>query len=286
MSDITIAAAIILYHPDDKVAEYILSIRSYFKTIYLFDNTESEESINKMRKRFRKDGIKYAARNDNMGLAYGLNACCNAAYKDGFSWIMLFDQDSIITEELLNNMKDFIKEYDEEKLAIAVPMIDDFKNRSVKEKKAKRKKEVITSGMILKLEAFKKNGYFLNALFVDAVDYEFCLRLAKNGYFILENNQVSMHHNQYDNEQAVGRYKINKYSPLRYYYIARGYCYLMREYAYEKEFIERFRLENKRRIWGMLFYDKNRGKKILALFLGFVDYKLGRFGKCKWKILF
>lgn len=45
MSDITIAAAIILYHPDNKVAEYILSIRSYFKTIYLFDNTESEESI-------------------------------------------------------------------------------------------------------------------------------------------------------------------------------------------------------------------------------------------------
>ncbi len=287
MNHITLAAAITLYHPDDKVADYIISIRPYFGMIYLYDNTESKDCTDKMRARFKdQPGIKYAAKNLNKGLAHGLNACCNAAYKEGFQWIMLFDQDSVITEDLVIGMCDFIEEYDEEKLAIASPMIDDFKNRSVKEKKAKRKKEVITSGMVLKLEAFNKNGYFLNALFVDAVDIEYCLRLAKNGYFILENNQVKLAHNQYDCQQVLGGYKINKYSALRHYYIARGYCYIMEHYDYEKTYLEYFKQENTRRFWGMLLYDKHRPRKLLAVMLGIIDYKLGKFGRCRWRVLY
>lgn len=286
MKNITLAAAITLYHPDDKVADYIISIQPYFGTIYLFDNTESEECTSRMKKCFKnQSGIKYAAKNENMGLAYGLNVCCNAAYKDGFTWIMLFDQDSIITEDLLDSMKEFIKEYDEDNLAIVTPMIEDFKNHKVREKKAKRKKEVITSGMILKLEAFKKNGYFLNALFVDAVDIEFCLRLSRNNYFILENNQAILKHNQYDNEQVLVDYKVNKYSALRHYYMARGYFYIIDHYGYEKAYIEQFKIANHRRLWNMLFYDNHRFKKLLAVILGSIDYKLGHFGKCRWKIL-
>lgn len=287
MNHITLAAAITLYHPDDKVADYIISIRPYFGMIYLYDNTESKDCTDKMRARFKdQPGIKYAAKNINKGLAHGLNVCCNAAYKEGFQWIMLFDQDSVITEDLVNGMCDFIEEYDEEKLAIASPMIDDFKNRSVKEKKAKRKKEVITSGMVLKLEAFKKNGYFLNALFVDAVDIEYCLRLAKNGYFILENNQVKLAHNQYDCEQVLGDYKVNKYSALRHYYIARGYCYIMEHYDYEKTYLEYFKQANIRRFRAMLLYDKHRPRKLLAVMLGIIDYKLGKFGRCRWRVLY
>lgn len=285
MDRITLAAAITLYHPDDKVADYIISISPYFGMIYLFDNTESKECTDKMRACFKNQpGIKYAARNINKGLAHGLNVCCDAAYKEGFQWIMLFDQDSVITADMVEGMCDFIAEYDEEKLAIAAPMIDDFKNRRVREKKAKRKKEVITSGMVLKLEVFKKTGGFLNALFVDAVDIEYCLRLAKNGYFILENNQVRMAHNQYDTEQVLGGYKVNKYSALRHYYIARGYCYITEHYNYEKTYLEYFKQENWGRFRGMLLYDKDRPKKLLAAILGVIDYKMGRFGKCRWKI--
>lgn len=287
MEHIKLAVAIILYHPDDKVADYIISIKPYFGVVYLFDNTESKECTDRLRKRFQNiQGIKYATQNDNKGLAYGLNVCCNSAYKEGFQWIMLFDQDSVITQDLVGGMCEFIKEYDEEKFAIAAPMIDDCRNRSVREKKAKRKKEVITSGMVLKLEAFKKNGYFLNALFVDAVDIEYCLRLAKKGYFILENNWVKLAHNQYDTEQVLGGYKVNKYSALRHYYMARGYCYITEHYDYEKVYLEGFRRSNWERFKVMLLCDKGRPKKLLAVILGILDYKMGKFGKCRWKILF
>lgn len=285
MSDITIAAAIILYHPDDKIADYILSIRPYFETIYLFDNTESMEKTNRMRKMLHKEGIKYATKNDNMGLAYGLNVCCNAAYKDGFSWIMLFDQDSVITDSFVKNMQEFICQYDEEKLAIVAPRIDDYGVRSTGESKVRRRKEVITSGMTLKLEAFKQVGYFLNALFVDYVDYEFCLRLGKKGYFILENRKEVLHHNQYDTEKVLGGYKINKYSALRYYYIARGYRYILEHYSEDVNYIDNLKQINHRRIWRIIFYDEHKMKKLLAVLLGNIDYKRGHFGKCPWNWL-
>lgn len=286
MKDITMAAAIILYHPEDKMIEYILNLRQYFETVYLFDNTESEDQTKRTRKRLSQKGIKYAAKNSNMGLAYGLNVCCNAAYKDGWQWIMLFDQDSVVTKDLVGSMKAFIEQYDEEKLAIAVPMLDDCKNRNVKQVKAKRKKEVMTSGMTLKLSAYKQNGYFLNALFVDYVDYEYCLRLKENGFFILENNQAVLRHNQYDEEKVLAGYKINKYSPLRHYYIARGYCYILKRYGYDKIFIEQLKETTYRRLWRVLFYDDHKIKKMLAMILGVLDFKLNRFGQCRWKILF
>lgn len=285
MEDIRIAAAITLYNPEETVYEYILELRKIFPHIYLFDNTENAEVLQKSKKQLKQEGITYFSKGENMGLAYGLNVCCTRAYKDSFPWIMLFDQDSIITQELICQMKDFINQYNDEKLAIVTPMIADFNRRCVKDDKAKRKKTVITSGMILKLDAYVKTGKFLNALFVDAVDIEYCLRLGQKGYFILENKQTILHHNQYDKETVYDGYKVNKYSALRHYYIARGYCYIIEKYGSDKAYIEQFKLENHRRFRGMMVYDSHRVKKFLAVILGIIDYKRGRFGKCKWNII-
>lgn len=285
-NDFRMAAAVTLYHPDINMVDYILDIRSYFEIIYLFDNTETQSD--EIKKLLCQEGIKYATKKNNMGLAYGLNACCNAAYKDGFQWIILLDQDSMVTPDLLDGMKAFITKYDEEKLAVAVPAIDDNLMHCVRTKKAKKRKAVITSGMILKLEAFRKNGYFNTELFLDGVDFEFCLRLYQNGYYILENQQVALQHNRYDNGQmlqALSQYKVNKYPAIRYYYIYRNYFYIKEHYPQEKTFIGQLKDTNQNWLWGMLCYDDYRFKKILGIILGVIDYKLKRFGKCRWKIL-
>ena len=55
--------------------------------------------------------------------------------------------------------------------------------------------------------------------------------------------------------------------------------------VYDKAYIEQFKLENHRRFRGMMVYDSHRVKKFLAVILGIIDYKRGRFGKCKWNII-
>jgi len=285
MENNKMAIAIILYNPDEKVINYIKNLRKIAQKIYLYDNTESEKEIKKTKESLGYKGILYYSKCKNMGLAYGLNVCCRHASRDGFDWIMLFDQDSIINGSFLDNMCEFIKKYDEDKLGIVAPMINDFNRRNVKENKAKRKKQVITSGMTLKLKAFRDIGLFCNDLFIDAVDIEYCLRLYKKGYFILENNQAVLQHNKYDKQQIYGGYKVNKYSPLRHYYIARGYCYIIKNYDNEKKFIPWFKTENYNRFIGMIYYDNQRIKKIIAIILGIFDYYRGSFGKCKWNML-
>ncbi|MDE6627131.1 MAG: glycosyltransferase [Lachnospiraceae bacterium] len=276
-------AAITLYHPDNKIMEHIINMIPFFEIIYLFDNTEMQSD--EVRERFHIKGIKYATKKTNKGLAYGLNVCCNQAYKDGYQWIMLLDQDSAVTLDLVNEMNAFIKEYDEERLAIVAPMIDDNKIRNVRVQRAEKKKAVITSGMVLKLEAFRKNGYFETALFLDGVDFEYCLRLYKNGYYILKNHQVALCHNQYDNERVIGQYKVNKYPAIRHYYICRSYFYIKEHYPQEREFVNGLRKSNQDWLRGVMLYDNNKFKKILAMVLAGIDYKMGKLGKCRWKML-
>ena len=69
---------------------------------------------------------------------------------------------------------------------------------------------------------------------------------------------------------------------MRYYYIIRGYCYIKNKYRAEKKRIEQIML---RRVRNMLVYDNQRIKKSVAVILGIIDYKLKRFGKCKWNII-
>lgn len=287
-NDIRMAAAITLYHPTVGMVEDLLKLKSYFETVYVFDNTEAGRQSDKIKEMFRAEGFRYATKKDNVGLGYALNVCCNKAYKDGFQWIMFLDQDSVITLDLVDKMKMFIEEYDDEKLAVVAPLIEDKHIRKVKTKEVKKEKLVIASGMILKLEAFKRNGYFKTELFLYGVDYEYCLRLYKNGYYILENCQVALQHNQYDDErilQTLNQYKVNKYTAVRYYYNYRWYFYVKEHYPQEKKFIEGFKETNQKWLLGMLCYDNYRLKKLLGIILGSIDYKLGRFGKCRWKIL-
>lgn len=284
MSDTNMAVAITLYHPDEKIAENILRISSYFETIYLFDNTESKTKTDKMRNLLHKKGIKYATKNKNTGLAYALNVCCHAAYKAGYQWIMLLDQDSVITKDTLDEMKDFIEHWDSKRLGIVAPRIEDYGLRCVKSKGAKEKTQVITSGMILKLEAFKNIGGFLNDLFLYYVDFEYCYRLRKKGYIILQNQGAILYHNQYDKEKSINGYKIDKNTPLRHYYHAKGYYYIIEHYADEESIGDRKKSERQR--WRLiLLYETDRARKILAYLLAFLDYKVGYFGVCRWKIL-
>lgn len=277
-------AAITLYHPDNRIIKNILNMKPFFEKIYLFDNTEWQSD--EVRDKFCAEGIKYASKRANKGLAYGLNVCCSQAYRDGYQWIMLLDQDSAVTLTLLNEMNVFIKKYDDEKLAVVAPVINDNGIRNLRIRRAEKKKAVITSGLFLKLEAFKKNGCFETALFLDGVDFEFCLRLYKNGYYILMNHQVALQHNQYDSERVIGQYyKVNKYAAIRYYYIFRSYFYIKQHYPQEKEFVDGLKNSNRNWLKMMLLYDNDKLKKILAVVFAVIDYKMGKFGRCRWKIL-
>jgi rhamnosyltransferase len=86
---------------------------------------------------------------------------------------------------------------------------------------------VITSGSLINLQAAKNIPLPNPDLFIDGVDWEYCLNMRKNGYHICVSEKVTMQHN-------FGTYltHLNKdhpiyiYSPLRYYYINRNHTFI------------------------------------------------------------
>ena len=80
----------------------------------------------------------------------------------------------------------------------------------------------------------KLDGYDEN-LFIDQVDFEYCIRLIKNQYKIVKLNKAILIHNIEDKESEVKyingkRYLLNKYPPIRYYYIIRNNLYCGKKY--------------------------------------------------------
>ena len=52
----------------------------------------------------------------------------------------------------------------------------------------------IASGSLVKAEVFGVTGFFDEAMFIDYVDTDFCLRLQKNGFKILSVASVLLEH--------------------------------------------------------------------------------------------
>ena len=53
----------------------------------------------------------------------------------------------------------------------------------------------MTSGSFLNLKVYKEAGPFVDKLFIDYVDFEYCLRLKKKGFKIYKLNNTYMQHN-------------------------------------------------------------------------------------------
>jgi GT2 family glycosyltransferase len=67
---------------------------------------------------------------------------------------------------------------------------------------------VITSGNLLKVSAFERIGGFREDLFIDSVDFDFCLRLKKSGYRIMRCNQAILYHSLGERKEIQFRTKL------------------------------------------------------------------------------
>lgn len=283
---IKLTAAIILYHYDGKIINNAIELSKLFRYIIVFDNNEEAVTNNAIDELKKINNVFYFSKNKNKGLAYGLNYCCNRALKMGNDWIVLLDQDSKMSKEDIEKMEHFIlKEDMDGTLGIAASAVKD-NWRVPKQQKVKRKDVVITSGMFLKLSAFKEVGLFNQKLFLYYVDFDYCLRMREKKYRILQNMGVIMEHNCFDDQDTKGGYKVNKYTAIRHYYSIRNWLYMKRRFPKEKAFLERERENCKERIEEMIYFDSGRCKKVLALLLGILDYYRKKFGECGWKFLY
>jgi rhamnosyltransferase len=284
------AAAIVLYHPCENILSNIDSYASAVKKIYAIDNTESPNQALANRLKERYKNLEYIPNNQNLGIATALNQACDMAIDDGFAWLLTMDQDSCFI-----NFNDYLacleKHGEISKTALLAPNPQWHAKEHLPKNPLfnyEEKSLVITSGNFLNLTLFNKIGRFEEKLFIDMVDYDYCLKARMLDYKILYFPDIMLQHslgNLFQRKNLVTRKLRNKieHSPQRVYYGARNFLYLSKKYS--KAFPREFSLPKIlnilfiHEITKILIYEDQKLAKINAKFLGLWHFIIGKYGK-------
>ena len=274
-----IAGVVVLYHPDKEVIQNINSYINDIDILYYLDNSNKKDKklISEI-KAIKK--VVYIDNRGNKGIAYAQNRAAHIAIKERYEWLLTMDQDSAATENMVGLLVKYIEQHDTSNIGI-VTAFQEYKNKNYFSQEYQQVVVAMSSGNILNLKVYKVVGGFLNKLFIDMVDNEYCLRLNQHGYKVIMVNKAILKHN-------VGETKIidniifNSYNPYRLYYYVRNNLFTEREYAdiFPGLMKERKEFTRKKYI-KIILYEKNRISNVYYMLRGFIDYKRNRYGELK-----
>jgi rhamnosyltransferase len=233
-----VCAVVVTFHPDPDVLENLFKLRQQVQGLVVVDNGSSTASVNLLRTASSQASFELIENGENLGIAAALNTGVRWASINHFQWVALFDQDSAVTEGFINTMLHAFEHSPRvDRLAILVPRYID--KRSGFDLPAITVKTggieaAMTSGTLMRVSSFHQHGPFEEDLFIDAVDYEYSLRLRSHGYFIEECEQALLLHSPGTPKihKFRGKYlfQTSNYSPARRYYQERNKVWVTRKY--------------------------------------------------------
>lgn len=305
-----IAAYITAYEDIDAVKRCITAIKnqSYpVEKIYIIDNSTTPISnlINDHHL------LIFDHHPDNIGIAAGLNISMNWSKQENYDFLWTFDQDSEAMPEALASLINTYQNLRDSQVKpgiIACLPIDvstgyelhglvftRHKFREIPE--SKRQNDyyecdlVITSGSLVVVNSLNDISPLNENLFIDAVDWDLCLKLKEQNYSIyVDKNAVLNHH--YGSSYHVNipllkkQLTISSYSSLRYYYISRNQTFMETRYAFIQQsgiITVIYRLINmNKKLLKIVLFEKNQVLlKLYATIIGTIQGLQGNLNK-RW----
>ncbi|MBU1659126.1 glycosyltransferase [bacterium] len=278
-----VAGAVILYNPQESVLNNIDSYTSGLDVLYVIDNSEfkNEALVEKIQKNLK---CRYLDNKTNQGIAQALNRSAKLALQEGCFWLLTMDQDSRFEDDNFAKLLDFTKKQDDKKIGLVSPL----HNSAIFIKQEKEVDAVMltmTSGNFISLYSYEKIGGFDERFFIDAVDWDYCLRLNIEGFKVLRLNSAVLEHGlgnhpkKYKSFFGKERVILN-YNPIRRYYITRNK--LLMSKLYFKNYPQmsvRWAVSLLADLRNILLYEENKMQKIKSMLLGIKDFFLNRLGK-------
>jgi rhamnosyltransferase len=228
-----ICAVIVTYEPESFFESRVRVLCEQVSQVVVVDNSIKKNNADFFSDKNLNEYVSIIRNGKNLGLGFALNQGVNFAKSLGFTYVILFDQDSEVYENTISMMCKISMSIEDQSvgmLGAAYKSMPDSKSSVISYVK---KKSIITSGSLVPISLFENVGEFRSDYFIDCIDSEFCLRLRKNGYSIYQTSTNLLKH-------AVGHpinYKIfglrflsTRHSPDRRYYIARNHLVMLREY--------------------------------------------------------
>lgn len=265
-----ISCGIVSFNPDiDLLQSNIEAINSQVEQIFLVDNgSDNVNAVERLTNQYRS--VQLIKNTENRGIAAALNQCCETSTKDGYQWIVTLDQDSVCPEHFVDGLSQFIDV--EEKVGIIAPLVVD---RSVgvighHPNGYAEVRTCITSGAMTNLAVWNTLKGFDEKMFIDSVDFEYCYRVRKAGYKVIQTDQVQLNHSIGNASMCrflFWKFKNMEHSAFRDYYIAQNNVYYPRKHKLWIHFL-RGNARNLKSLLIVCFYEDNKTEKVKAIING------------------
>jgi rhamnosyltransferase len=287
MTEQSVCAVIVTYHPTASMTENLPKILAQVQNLVVIDNGSTSEELIPLRMVSQALGFHLIENDENLGIAQALNQGVLWAKGEGFPWVILFDQDSRITDGFIDEMLKTRQAHP------AAERIGSFHPRYVDPSTGAEPTFLrandggpvtsMTSGALMPTWIFDKVGFFPAEYFIDQVDTEYCFRIRAAGYLIADSKQaILLHVAGYPKRQSFLGFSFEPthHSALRRYYLSRNRVAVFRKYFRKFPGMAlRFMYMSFRETIKCLLAEQERSRKFRNFLLGTWDGLAGRMGK-------
>jgi rhamnosyltransferase len=283
----SVCAVIVTYHPSAKMVEHLRKVFAQVQALVVVDNGSSLDELEPLRLEIRTLGFQLIENGENLGIAEALNQGVRWAKSQGYPWIILFDQDSAITDKFIDQMFAAWRTHpDCERIASIHPgYVDPKTGIEAAVPRANDGSPVypMTSGSLMPAWIFDKIGWFASEYFIDLVDWEYCFRIRAAGFLVADSRQAKLLHSPGDPSRTtiLGRtFLHSQHNAIRRYYISRNCIAFYRKYLWSfPGWVWKAVYWQLRETVVCLIVDENPGRQFRSLLLGTWDGLTGRMGK-------
>jgi rhamnosyltransferase len=280
-------AVIVTYHPDEGFPERLKKVEAEFSLIIVVDNGSQYLAVEMLRRLSSSSHIILVENRHNLGIAAALNQGVKLASREGFQWVVTFDQDTVIRPNFLATIIDVYLKSGSDEVLIGSNYWDVHKGRNFIQCDEtvtvfQERKTLITSGTLVPLSLFEKIGFFREDYFIDSVDHEYSLRARAHGFRIFISCRPLMNHSI-----GAGFIKANRlrqmlslnHSLTRKYFIARNSIATAKIYFFrEPVWSIRQGSQLVAIFLSVLLFDREKIKQYRALVVGVAHGVIGKMG--------
>ena len=229
------SAIIILFHPEQHIllTNIRLLEQSGWQVIIVDNSPQSHQH-------WLSSAVEFRHCPDNAGIACAQNIGLLLAKQLGHDYAMLLDQDSHLTEQLLQTVQQRVVEaqsFYTNLAAYGPSIVSEFDGQVVRAKVQRavpdehgfpHSRQIIASGKVIPISVLADIGLMEDALFIDGVDHEWCWRASQKGYRIITDTNALLRHKQGESRKRILGFTFKVGSPVRLYYQFRNILILLR----------------------------------------------------------
>jgi rhamnosyltransferase len=291
----TLGALIILFYPDEEQLVRAVAMRSACDRLLVVDNSPQPDRRTALK--LHEAGIALLHNGNCNGIAGAFNRGLSALFEQGVDAVALFDQDSTAPVDYFSVMRARCESLGSRAFLMGPRIFDESDQRFLPELATsglaverlslradvplQRCAFLISSGCVISREAFMRLGRFDEALFIDHVDTEYCLRaLLRNVPVYVVPSLVLLHRIGSRHRHKLGSLKLTtmNHPGFRRYYSARNAMQLALQYGLRLPVAV---VPNVLTLWQIVqivLAEKDKLAKLNAIAWGLVDGLFGRLG--------